>query len=205
MEAAGSPAAFARRRVCCRIRVRSGARIVDVSTSAASPEKNEGLADAHCHAAVTVHYAIAPLRVCWLHRSQVSRKAIVDIDIALDRRRKNFAAGSALDLPCRRPVQTDSLRHRAGGSGWRSPDTSRPRAGGGAELPYITLFPAIMVSAWAGGLGSGLLTTFLAAVGAAYFWVPPLRSLWVTEFGEFLGLSVFVGELTKARRTYGSR
>lgn len=75
----------------------------------------------------------------------------------------------------------------------------------GAELPYITLFPAIMVSAWAGGLGPGLLTTFLAAVGAAYFWVPPLRSLWVTEFGEFLGLSVFVGELTKARRTYGSR
>ena len=60
------------------------------------------------------------------------------------------------------------------------------------QLPYITLFPAIMVSAWVGGLGPGLLTTFLAALGAAYFWVPPLRSLWITNSGEWLGLSVFV-------------
>src|SRR5688572_5038965 len=62
----------------------------------------------------------------------------------------------------------------------------------GGQLPYITLFPAIMVSAWVGGLGPGLLTTFLAALFAAYFWVPPLRSLWITDPGEWLGLSIFV-------------
>jgi PAS domain S-box-containing protein len=62
----------------------------------------------------------------------------------------------------------------------------------GAQLPYITLFPAIMVSAWMGGFGPGLVTTFLAALGAAYFWVRPLRSLWITDSGEWLGLSVFV-------------
>ena len=62
----------------------------------------------------------------------------------------------------------------------------------GEQLPYITLFPAIMVSAWLGGLGPGLLTTFLTALGAAYFWVPPLRSLRITDPGELLGLSVFV-------------
>jgi PAS domain S-box-containing protein len=60
------------------------------------------------------------------------------------------------------------------------------------QLPYITLFPAIMVSAWMGGLGPGLLTTFLAGLGAAYFWVPTLRSPWISAPGEWLGLAVFV-------------
>ena len=62
----------------------------------------------------------------------------------------------------------------------------------GVQLPFVTLFPAIMVSAWIGGLGPGLLTTFVAALGAAYFWVPPLRSLRITDPGEWLGLSVFI-------------
>jgi two-component system, sensor histidine kinase and response regulator len=60
------------------------------------------------------------------------------------------------------------------------------------QLPYITLFPAVMVSAWLGGLGPGLLSTFLAALGAAYLWVPPLRSLSIASPGEWLGLTVFV-------------
>jgi PAS domain S-box-containing protein len=59
------------------------------------------------------------------------------------------------------------------------------------QLPYITLFPAIMISAWLGGLGPGLATTFLSAVGAAYFWVPPLRSLSIIDPGEWLGLTIF--------------
>jgi PAS domain S-box-containing protein len=60
------------------------------------------------------------------------------------------------------------------------------------QLPYITLFPAVMISGWLGGLGPGLLATFLAALGAAYFWVPPLRSPRITDSGEWLGLAVFV-------------
>jgi PAS domain S-box-containing protein len=60
------------------------------------------------------------------------------------------------------------------------------------QLPYVTLFPAVVVSAWLGGLGPGLLTTFLAALGATYFWVPPLHTLRITDPGEGLGLAVFV-------------
>ena len=60
------------------------------------------------------------------------------------------------------------------------------------ELPYITLFPAIMISAWLGGIGPGLTTTFLCALGAAYFWIPPFRTLWIAEPAEWLGLTIFV-------------
>jgi signal transduction histidine kinase/CheY-like chemotaxis protein len=62
----------------------------------------------------------------------------------------------------------------------------------GGQFPYITLFPAVMVSALVGGFGPGLLTTFLAALGAGYFWVPPLRYLWITDPGEWLGILFFV-------------
>jgi PAS domain S-box-containing protein len=62
----------------------------------------------------------------------------------------------------------------------------------GERLPYITLFPAIMVSAWFGGFGPGLTTTLLSAVGAAYFWVLPARSLHITDPGELTGLAVFI-------------
>ena len=62
----------------------------------------------------------------------------------------------------------------------------------GGRLPYITFFPAIMVSAWVGGVGAGLATTFLSALGAAYFLLRPLQSLRVTDPGEWLGLTVFV-------------
>ena len=60
------------------------------------------------------------------------------------------------------------------------------------RLPYITLFPAVMVSAWLGGFGPGLLTTLLSALGAAYYWIVPLRSLRITDPGELVGLGVFV-------------
>jgi len=61
-----------------------------------------------------------------------------------------------------------------------------------AKLPYITLFPAVMVSAWLGGFGPGLLTTLLSALGAAYYWLEPLRTFRVTDPGELAGLGVFV-------------
>lgn len=61
-----------------------------------------------------------------------------------------------------------------------------------ARLPYITLFPAIMLSAGFGGFGPGLTTTLLTALGAAYFWVLPERSLRITDSGELAGVVVFV-------------
>jgi PAS domain S-box-containing protein len=49
-----------------------------------------------------------------------------------------------------------------------------------------------MVSAWVGGVGPGLVATLLSALGAAYYWVLPLRSLRITDPGELVGLGVFV-------------
>jgi PAS domain S-box-containing protein len=59
-------------------------------------------------------------------------------------------------------------------------------------LPYITLFPAIMLSAWLGGLGPGVVTTLASAVCAAYFWLEPRRSLAVLNANDWFGVLVFV-------------
>src|SRR5215211_6493554 len=51
-----------------------------------------------------------------------------------------------------------------------------------AESPFLLLAGAVVVSAWFGGLGSGLLATFLGALCANYFFLPPE--------GTFTGLGV---------------
>jgi PAS domain S-box-containing protein len=62
----------------------------------------------------------------------------------------------------------------------------------GLRLPYITLFPAIMLSAWIGGVGPGVVTTLLTAVAAEYFWIEPAGSWAVQDKTEFVGLALFV-------------
>jgi PAS domain S-box-containing protein len=62
----------------------------------------------------------------------------------------------------------------------------------GERHPYITFFPAIMLSGWLGGLGPGLLTTLISALTAIYFWMAPIRSFRISDSGELLGLAVFV-------------
>jgi PAS domain S-box-containing protein len=62
----------------------------------------------------------------------------------------------------------------------------------GITLPYITLFPAIMLSAWLGGLWPGIVTTVMSAGAAMYFWVEPSHSWAVTNKSELLGMLVFV-------------
>jgi PAS domain S-box-containing protein len=61
----------------------------------------------------------------------------------------------------------------------------------GFKLPFITLFPAIMLSAWVGGLGPGIVTTAITAVAAAYYWIAPARSWVIGDQTELLGLLVF--------------
>jgi two-component system sensor kinase FixL len=41
------------------------------------------------------------------------------------------------------------------------------------NVPYLQFFPAILVAAWYGGLGPGLLATALSLIAAAYFFLPP--------------------------------
>jgi PAS domain S-box-containing protein len=61
----------------------------------------------------------------------------------------------------------------------------------GLQLPYVTLFPAVMVSAWLGGLGPGLLSTFLSSASAAILWLAPARALGLSSPGGVVGLVIF--------------
>jgi PAS domain S-box-containing protein len=62
----------------------------------------------------------------------------------------------------------------------------------GVKLPYITLFPAIMLSGWLGGFGPGLATTLFSAIAAEYFWIAPAESWAVADRTELFGLFTFV-------------
>src|SRR5262245_42766811 len=64
---------------------------------------------------------------------------------------------------------------------------------GGVRLPYITLSPAIMLSAWIGGAGPGVVSTLITAVAAEYYWVEPTGSWIVHDKTELVGLGLFVG------------
>jgi PAS domain S-box-containing protein len=63
----------------------------------------------------------------------------------------------------------------------------------GLQLPYVTLFPAVMVSSWLGGFGPGILSTLLSSVAAAYLWLAPARALGLASPGGLVGLVLFWG------------
>ena len=72
--------------------------------------------------------------------------------------------------------------------------------------PFLLLSVAVMVAAWFGGLGSGLLATALATLAADYFFLPPQGSF--TGVGvAFLPLALFAAQglvisaLTEALRS----
>jgi PAS domain S-box-containing protein len=56
-------------------------------------------------------------------------------------------------------------------------------------LPF---YPAVMVSAWFGGFGPGLLTTLLSALAMDYFWLPPTPSFGMQEAGDVIGFVLFL-------------
>lgn len=62
----------------------------------------------------------------------------------------------------------------------------------GDQIPYITFFPAILVSAWFGGFGPAMATTGITAAGVVYLLLPP--ALLVSVFGttHVLGLFLFL-------------
>jgi len=62
----------------------------------------------------------------------------------------------------------------------------------GLRFTFTLLFPAIVVSAWLGGFGPGIVATVLCAVAAAYLWVVPPDSWAMTDTSELLGVLVFV-------------
>ena len=62
------------------------------------------------------------------------------------------------------------------------------------ESPFLLFFAAVMVSAWYGGLGPGLLATALAAGVSDYFFLSPTYSFSVASFGKGLRLGLFMIE-----------
>src|SRR5205814_2153782 len=62
----------------------------------------------------------------------------------------------------------------------------------GEKLPLIMAFPAVAVSAWFGGFWPGLVTTLLSALAAEYLWMPPVGSLAMDDWGDVVGLLLFV-------------
>jgi PAS domain S-box-containing protein len=62
----------------------------------------------------------------------------------------------------------------------------------GTNIPYATYFLAVLVTAWACGLGPALLALFLGAVTAAYFFIPPHNSMSVTGAANMVGLILYL-------------
>jgi K+-sensing histidine kinase KdpD len=61
----------------------------------------------------------------------------------------------------------------------------------GLKVPYLQFYPPIVVAAWYGGLGPGLLTTALSTVAAMYYLLPPF-GINVSDSADQLSLGVFV-------------
>jgi two-component system sensor kinase FixL len=61
----------------------------------------------------------------------------------------------------------------------------------GLEVPYLQYYPAVLVAAWYGGFGPGLLTTVLSAAASMYFFLPP-DGFAVAGATHQLSLTVFV-------------
>ena len=61
----------------------------------------------------------------------------------------------------------------------------------GPNVPYLQFFPAILIAAWYGGLGPGVVATATASLAAMYFFLPP-AGLAVGQPGDLVSLSLFV-------------
>jgi two-component system sensor kinase FixL len=61
----------------------------------------------------------------------------------------------------------------------------------GAKVPYLQFYPAVMVAAWYGGLGPGVLITTLSTVVSMYFLLPP-AGIAVGDPADQLSLGIFV-------------
>jgi signal transduction histidine kinase len=73
------------------------------------------------------------------------------------------------------------------------------------QSPSTLFVAAVVVSAWCGGLGPGLLATILSVITLDYFFVPPVYSLGVgvtdaVRLGLFALVSILISSLNEARK-----
>src|SRR3989442_2300461 len=62
-------------------------------------------------------------------------------------------------------------------------------------LPF---YPAVMLSAWFGGFGPGLLTTLLSALAMDYFWLPPAPGFGILDPAALMGFFLFLALVCQA-------
>jgi PAS domain S-box-containing protein len=62
----------------------------------------------------------------------------------------------------------------------------------GYHTPFMTFIPAIIVSAYLGGLGPGLVATLLGAAAGQYFFIEPRYSFAVRHLGNAYALGLFM-------------
>ena len=62
----------------------------------------------------------------------------------------------------------------------------------GLRVPFITYFPAIVVSAWAGGWVGGAIAILFSTLISAYFFFTPTHALAIKDTNPIVSISVFV-------------
>lgn len=94
------------------------------------------------------------------------------------------------------PIRALPLRYAlafvAVGLAWAARETLLP--GAGDRSPFLAFGLAILVTAFAGGRGPGLLAVIMSSAVAAYFYLPPHHALGVPEPFDALQLALFALE-----------
>src|SRR5882724_48624 len=62
----------------------------------------------------------------------------------------------------------------------------------GFQFPYATLYFAVLLSAWYGGIGAALVALALGVLAEVHFLLPPRGGWWVTGFDQKVGLGQFI-------------
>jgi K+-sensing histidine kinase KdpD len=62
----------------------------------------------------------------------------------------------------------------------------------GTEFSFITLFPAVFLAAWFGGLGPALLATVISVPLALFLFFPPTTSLAIPGSIGLIGAGLFI-------------
>jgi PAS domain S-box-containing protein len=76
----------------------------------------------------------------------------------------------------------------------------------GSDYVYIFCFSAVLLSAWLGGLGPGLVATIISGAGALYVVIPPvmsfknLRTVDIAGFLLFIAIGIAVSHVTASWR-----
>src|SRR5262249_22257738 len=69
-----------------------------------------------------------------------------------------------------------------------------------ATVPWVTVFPAVMLASWFGGLGPGVLAMLLSLLAAFLHIMPDPTPVDAAGAVLFTGVSLFIASLTEALR-----